>query len=636
MKTIYLLARKYVTHILIITTVAWLAPVLASDGRVLGASDEANFQQETLADKEDKRLDRADADVFSIGPGRVVFQFSPVGKWLGWLPDWRSGENVITGGGVVVLATDEDGRVVELANTASGGLTVDPRTAEVATAHEGIDGGARYPAKNRDDDGDGSEDEDRLDRVDNDGDGFIDEDYAAVGDEMIVLGYHASASDGRPVLDIHQECYAWSMPHVDGMTAVKLSVRNVSRSPLRDVRIGASLSQQGDWSVAAQDLESPDSDGSQRLVSKGILASESAGTAVAVLFFAVPGVESGDGSWLTGVAANDRRLKDLLSTAIHAGDGNKRGGTAAAENLDASKSSAPVAGVTAKGSERKIYGISPNLGDLEPGEELVVYMALLAVQSVERADRAIDDAYRTVVGDGTHRMIPPPMSVICRMVWGTYELRGTNDAPGVTITLENPRGQGITATDISYLTGVNLRTAVIAETFSGDVEIVSTDPPSETFTDAEGRVTLHGRLKGGEFFDVALSPAGGGGHPERPSELNADDYWTQPGKLDEACLTGSPNPFREVTTIFYEVPASADDEEGGLLRFVNPVNTSVKVYNVAGRLVNVLVDAVLPPGVYDTQWDGMDDAGTGVASGVYYVKLQIGKRHVTKRLIQLK
>ena len=57
---------------------------------------------------------------------------------------------------------------------------------------------------------------------------------------------------------------------------------------------------------------------------------------------------------------------------------------------------------------------------------------------------------------------------------------------------------------------------------------------------------------------------------------------------------------------------------------------------MAGRLVNILADAILSPGIYDTHWDGTDDSGGGVASGVYYVKLQIGKKHVTKRLIQLK
>jgi flagellar hook assembly protein FlgD len=78
------------------------------------------------------------------------------------------------------------------------------------------------------------------------------------------------------------------------------------------------------------------------------------------------------------------------------------------------------------------------------------------------------------------------------------------------------------------------------------------------------------------------------------------------------------------------------DDNGGVLSFANPVNTSVKIYNVAGRLVSILVDTILSPGRYNEQWDAMDDNGSVVASGVYYIKLQIGEKHVTKRLIQLK
>jgi flagellar hook assembly protein FlgD len=62
----------------------------------------------------------------------------------------------------------------------------------------------------------------------------------------------------------------------------------------------------------------------------------------------------------------------------------------------------------------------------------------------------------------------------------------------------------------------------------------------------------------------------------------------------------------------------------------------VKVYNVAGRLVSALVETNTGPGRFDVQWNASNASGSGVASGVYYVKLQIGKRFITKRLIQLK
>jgi len=57
---------------------------------------------------------------------------------------------------------------------------------------------------------------------------------------------------------------------------------------------------------------------------------------------------------------------------------------------------------------------------------------------------------------------------------------------------------------------------------------------------------------------------------------------------------------------------------------------------VAGRLVSTLIEATHGPGRYETNWAAQDAAGSTVASGVYYVKLQIGQRYITKRVVQLK
>ena len=64
--------------------------------------------------------------------------------------------------------------------------------------------------------------------------------------------------------------------------------------------------------------------------------------------------------------------------------------------------------------------------------------------------------------------------------------------------------------------------------------------------------------------------------------------------------------------------------------------TSVRVYNVAGRLVATLVDQPHSPGQYRVAWTARGEDGASLASGVYYVKLQIGKRSVTMRMVQLK
>jgi hypothetical protein len=126
----------------------------------------------------------------------------------------------------------------------------------------------------------------------------------------------------------------------------------------------------------------------------------------------------------------------------------------------------------------------------------------------------------------------------------------------------------------------------------------------------------------------AVLPREAGGH---------DPFWTTAGKLQETLLVGSPNPFHDTVSIDYEIPHRVMDEDGVehvLEGSAQP--TSVKIYNVAGRLVATLLDEPRSPGKYRVDWTARGEDGASLASGVYYVKLQIGKRSVTMRMVQLK
>ena len=70
-----------------------------------------------------------------------------------------------------------------------------------------------------------------------------------------------------------------------------------------------------------------------------------------------------------------------------------------------------------------------------------------------------------------------------------------------------------------------------------------------------------------------------------------------------------PNPFNPLTTIEFEVAVTGR----GVLR----------VYNVAGRLVTTLREAVFEPGSYEVTWDGTDDSGERVGSGVYLLRFEV-------------
>ena len=65
---------------------------------------------------------------------------------------------------------------------------------------------------------------------------------------------------------------------------------------------------------------------------------------------------------------------------------------------------------------------------------------------------------------------------------------------------------------------------------------------------------------------------------------------------------------------------------GTVIRFSLPQNEVVQlaVYNMAGQQVAKLVDGTRAAGAYAIHWDGRDDAGRDLASGIYLYRLQVG------------
>ena len=91
-----------------------------------------------------------------------------------------------------------------------------------------------------------------------------------------------------------------------------------------------------------------------------------------------------------------------------------------------------------------------------------------------------------------------------------------------------------------------------------------------------------------------------------------------------------PNPFLTSLNINLRIFDSALTEE-------TTGSSSVRIYDVRGRLMRTILEqGPLHPGEYLRTWDGLDEYGKEAAPGVYYVKLQIGDRSVTKRVILLR
>lgn len=89
-----------------------------------------------------------------------------------------------------------------------------------------------------------------------------------------------------------------------------------------------------------------------------------------------------------------------------------------------------------------------------------------------------------------------------------------------------------------------------------------------------------------------------------------------------ALLQNFPNPFNPETTIGYELAESAD--------------VTLQIYNVVGQVVRTLVAEPQSAGRYQVRWNGMDDRGTPVSSGIYFYQVSAGKFQDVRKLMLLK
>lgn len=84
-----------------------------------------------------------------------------------------------------------------------------------------------------------------------------------------------------------------------------------------------------------------------------------------------------------------------------------------------------------------------------------------------------------------------------------------------------------------------------------------------------------------------------------------------------------PNPFNPSTVIRYIVPARAD-------------RVTLRIYDVEGRVVRTLVDGPQVYGENRVTWNGRDDTGRRVASGVYFYRIMFSGFEMTKKMVLLR
>jgi hypothetical protein len=111
-----------------------------------------------------------------------------------------------------------------------------------------------------------------------------------------------------------------------------------------------------------------------------------------------------------------------------------------------------------------------------------------------------------------------------------------------------------------------------------------------------------------------------GGYSNEASASASTD--TEPIVFRNRLLQNSPNPFNPETEIRFELAATSD--------------VSITVFDAVGRLIRVLEGGNRPAGVHAVRWNGRDDSGQPVSSGVYFYRMKSSNFDQTRKMVLLK
>jgi len=106
--------------------------------------------------------------------------------------------------------------------------------------------------------------------------------------------------------------------------------------------------------------------------------------------------------------------------------------------------------------------------------------------------------------------------------------------------------------------------------------------------------------------------------PDNPTNIEYEEDYNNYFRL----IGNYPNPFNPSTTIEFETS--------------NYSEITIKIYDSLGREIRNLFNGAIERGNHKVLWDGTDDAGTKVSSGIYYFSINAHKSRVNGKLLLLK
>jgi len=171
---------------------------------------------------------------------------------------------------------------------------------------------------------------------------------------------------------------------------------------------------------------------------------------------------------------------------------------------------------------------------------------------------------------------------------------------------------------------------------SANVYITRASPlyTTSTTTNASGAFTLQ-NVPANADYTVTVSKTGYSTASVEITVGNTDYVIEEPFELSvelgetdgvapavTALRSNYPNPFNPTTTIAF------DTHKEGLV--------VMEIYNIKGQKVKSLVNEVMPAGYHKIEWNGNDESGRAVGSGVYFYRMVTGDYVAVKKMVMLK
>jgi len=567
-------------------------------------------------------------------------------------------------------------------------------------AAEGDPGGARLPAVNADDDGDGAIDEEWLDGRDNDGDGLVDEDFAAISDQMLSCWYTDDQPEAiqaypehEPLhLTVLQRSMQWADPDFDDFVGFEYFITNTGADVLEDVYLGIFI----DGDVGSRSTTWYWEDDATGFYDGSVLCTDRGPAQVEYAYWYDADSDGGQTTGQCGLLLLDcitDPTGELAPPEVRfSGYHHFSGSQSFEEGGDPTNDFERYQLLSAQTTERNGPGpqdyrvlvcVGP-FAQLAPGETLPFVVALFAgdaaggdntevLQHAAAAKLAYEGRWydldadpltgiagreTPVYGPATDVVVDacasPPIVVPSvgqgEVVWTNADCEWEEESR-LWCSYED-------ADSLAYRTGVGgkegqvywmppplVPTPVMVTSINVRVNRSSAVVSWDLFSDEALRgLRLQRDSQGGAR--VALPRDGG---MLAPSTQSYVDDSVEPGReytytLVVVMADGSELSSRSVTTA---IPALATSLSQNYPNPFNPSTTisftlaeqsrvNVSVFTLEGKKVATLVDEVLPAGPNTVHWNGRNSGGAFLSSGIYVCRLEAGKTVLSRKMVYLK